>query len=715
MRASAGRLAGNSSDTAVAPSLHRPSASRVSSGADRSFSHSGHAAGGTGVNDSISRSGRCAAARSASFERASAPPGSTIAQQPPGRDPVTRPVRGRQRRRRLLGGRAQLGRQQPRARRHRERVIGIETERFEIVVDRDAAVARGLLEPRPPVRGLDRGTAGGELGLVQPVTGAVETAAHQVRGRQVERRPRRLVAPLGPGRQQLQDLERRPFASGAPLDAHRRDQSGGGELSGGLGEVRPPIARARRPPLALQLVAAALLEQRAGAIVGAARPLGEVAEAGGGVLEVAGPEPRAHQQIERVDVAAAVEIARQVLGGDLEVARRVLELAVMMEARAQDSRRVGVELELRQPQQAPRREARREIGAVLAQQIEQRVGALDVAAGGAVELVEDQPPPRRGRQLLEREVLEHAAVAALLEGADQQPLALFEQGRRGIVLQQRDQQPRRKLGVAELGLDVGDAEQRVRPQPGVGAHHAGIDADGFARSTAVLEQVAHQVLDAQRPRRLGLLAEHPLGELQRFDRSVLLRERHQLDARIDGDGGEEAEAREHSAAGDPLHLAAEAAELALHRLVAAIEVVDAFDHRLPLRHQAGDHQARRRAQVGRHHPGAGERRGSGHPRQIAFDADRGSHARQLGHVLEAVLEHRLADRGVAARLGHQRHVLRLQVGGEAGVRRGHYVARQQVAVARDADPVRARLDLGAARGQLLQQRSQVRRRAGCRR
>ncbi len=38
--------------TAVAPSFHRPSASRVSSGADRSSSHSGQAAGGTGVSDS---------------------------------------------------------------------------------------------------------------------------------------------------------------------------------------------------------------------------------------------------------------------------------------------------------------------------------------------------------------------------------------------------------------------------------------------------------------------------------------------------------------------------------------------------------------------------------------------------------------------------------------------------------------------------------------
>src|SRR5262249_55255586 len=45
---------------------------------------------------------------------------------------------------------------------------------------------------------------------------------------------------------------------------------------------------------------------------------------------------------------------------------------------------------------------------------------------------------------------------------------------------------------------------------------------------------------------------------------------------------------------------AERAQLRFERLVAAVEVVDALDDGLSLRHQAGDHQAGRGAQVGRH-------------------------------------------------------------------------------------------------------------------
>ena len=63
---------------------------------------------------------------------------------------------------------------------------------------------------------------------------------------------------------------------------------------------------------------------------------------------------------------------------------------------------------------------------------------------------------------------------------------------------------------------------------------------------------------------------------------------------------------------------------------------------------------------------------------------------------EAVLENGLGDARGAAGARHQRHQLRLQVGGKAGERRGrHRDGREARAVARDADALVGRRDDGA--------------------
>ena len=70
---------------------------------------------------------------------------------------------------------------------------------------------------------------------------------------------------------------------------------------------------------------------------------------------------------------------------------------------------------------------------------------------------------------------------------------------------------------------------------------------------------------------------------------------------------------------------------------------------LALGDQAGDHQARRGAQVGRHHRRALQPLDALHHRGIAFEPDVGAQALQLERVHEAVLEDGLGDQRGAAR------------------------------------------------------------------
>src|SRR3954451_19075526 len=82
---------------------------------------------------------------------------------------------------------------------------------------------------------------------------------------------------------------------------------------------------------------------------------------------------------------------------------------------------------------------------------------------------------------------------------------------------------------------------------------------------------------------------------------------------------------------------AERAELCLERLVAAVEVIDAIDDRFAVGDQAGDHQSRRGAQVGRHDGRALQALDAAHDRAIALDRDVGAKALQLERMHEAVL------------------------------------------------------------------------------
>ena len=71
----------------------------------------------------------------------------------------------------------------------------------------------------------------------------------------------------------------------------------------------------------------------------------------------------------------------------------------------------------------------------------------------------------------------------------------------------------------------------------------------------------------------------------------------------------------------PLDVGADGAQLGFHPVVAAVEVVDALDQRLALGDEAGDHQAGRGAQVGRHHGRARQPRHAVHDRGVAVDLD----------------------------------------------------------------------------------------------
>src|SRR6202165_3401008 len=95
--------------------------------------------------------------------------------------------------------------------------------------------------------------------------------------------------------------------------------------------------------------------------------------------------------------------------------------------------------------------------------------------------------------------------------------------------------------------------------------------------------------------------------------------------------------------GDAMDARAERGELFLDPLVTAIKVIDAIDHRLALRDQAGDDQARGCAQIGRHDRSAGERAHALYDRRIAFDLDVGAETLQFLHVHHAVFENGLGN------------------------------------------------------------------------
>ena len=148
-------------------------------------------------------------------------------------------------------------------------------------------------------------------------------------------------------------------------------------------------------------------------------------------------------------------------------------------------------------------------------------------------------------------------------------------------------------------------------------------------------------------------------------------------------------------------------ELVFQALEAAVEVIDAVDHGLAFRRQRGDHQRHRGAQVGRHHRRALELAAALDGGGLAVELDAGAEPRQLLHMHEAVLEDGLGDARGALGAGHQRHELRLQVGGKARERRGRHIDRRDAgAVARDPDAGIGGGDLGAGLREHVERRLQ---------
>jgi hypothetical protein len=96
-------------------------------------------------------------------------------------------------------------------------------------------------------------------------------------------------------------------------------------------------------------------------------------------------------------------------------------------------------------------------------------------------------------------------------------------------------------------------------------------------------------------------------------------------------------------------------------------VVDAIDDRFSFRRERGQHQRRASPQIAGNHLRAGERGGAGDNRLPSFDTDVSAHTGEFEGVHEAVLENRFGDEGDPLGLSHQRHELRLEIGGETGV------------------------------------------------
>jgi hypothetical protein len=145
-----------------------------------------------------------------------------------------------------------------------------------------------------------------------------------------------------------------------------------------------------------------------------------------------------------------------------------------------------------------------------------------------------------------------------------------------------------------------------------------------------------------------------------------------------------------------LILRAQLLQLFLDRLIAAVDVIDALDLGAPSGHQAGQHQARRGAQVRRHHRRGGQLVHALDDRGVALEPDLGAHAAHFQHVHEAVFENRLDDGADAVRHRVERGELRLHVGRKRRIRRGAHVDRARPAAAHvDFDPVVADVDFGA--------------------
>ena len=137
-------------------------------------------------------------------------------------------------------------------------------------------------------------------------------------------------------------------------------------------------------------------------------------------------------------------------------------------------------------------------------------------------------------------------------------------------------------------------------------------------------------------------------------------------------------------------------------LVAAIQMVNPVNDGFAIRHQAGNHQAGRGAQVGGHHRGARQARHAGDDGGVALGGDVGAHAVQLGHVHEAVFKNGFGDAAGPFGQGVQGHELRLHIGGEGRVGQGAHIHRFRAALHVQRNPVVAGFHHAAGFHQLVQ-------------
>ena len=137
-------------------------------------------------------------------------------------------------------------------------------------------------------------------------------------------------------------------------------------------------------------------------------------------------------------------------------------------------------------------------------------------------------------------------------------------------------------------------------------------------------------------------------------------------------------------------------EFFLDRRIAAIDMIDALDIGAAVGHQRGKHQARRSAQIRRHHGRRGQAFDALDDGGVALQADFRAHAPHFQHVHEAVLKNRFDDGADAVRHGVERRELRLHVGGESRIRcRANIDGRRPFPSHVDFDPRVAHLNTGA--------------------
>ncbi len=161
------------------------------------------------------------------------------------------------------------------------------------------------------------------------------------------------------------------------------------------------------------------------------------------------------------------------------------------------------------------------------------------------------------------------------------------------------------------------------------------------------------------------------------------------------------------AVADTFDLRAQAAQLDLHGVIAAVEVIDAVDHGFAFSRQRRHHQAGRGAKVGRHDGGTRELRHAMHHAGVTVDIDLRTQPHELLHMHKAILENGFCHARSAVCQAVDRHELRLHIGGKAGVfGRAHRDGARTTAGQRigpQANPVGAGVDLGSGFAKLVEQ------------